>query len=52
MLILNSISLYLAIEEQKNQLAFNVQSGKYQTILRLDCRSVEPISFHIKPVGP
>lgn len=42
--------MLLAIEEQKNQLVYNVQSGKFQTILRLDCRNIEPVSFNIKSV--
>lgn len=42
--------LFLAIEEQKNPLVYNCNTGKMQTILRLDCRNVEPISFHLKKV--
>lgn len=45
--------LFQAIEEQKNQLCYNFTDGKKsnKTILRLDCRNVEPISFHVKKVN-
>lgn len=36
--------------EQKNHPTFSAQTGKLQTILRLDCRNVEPIAFRVKSV--
>ena len=42
--------LFIAIEEQKTLPKFDAQNSKLQTILRLDCRNVEPVTFSIKKV--